>query len=144
MCTLTFNCPVWPWPLRYGPGSRSLHIVSIRTFIPSYMVIHQYIYKKVIAQTRTVTDILQRLINYLITCLKAHWVRKEYVLTCLSQRVDFVLWWNTKLLFTQVVKRSAIVCQCECQHAKSCITVQQWIRLFPTQNIVLFFIDAYW
>ena len=33
MCTLNFNCPVWPWPLRYGTGSRSLHIVSIRIII---------------------------------------------------------------------------------------------------------------
>ena len=46
MCSLTFKCIVWPWPLRYGAGSRSLHIVSMRTtFVLSYMVIHHCISK---------------------------------------------------------------------------------------------------
>jgi len=35
MCTLTFKCAMWPWPLRYGSVSRSLHIVAMRTtFVP--------------------------------------------------------------------------------------------------------------
>ena len=41
-----FKCLVWPWTLSYGSGSRSLHIVSMRTtFVPSKMVIHQCIRK---------------------------------------------------------------------------------------------------
>ena len=57
MCTLTLNCPVWPWPLRYGPGSRSLHIVSIRIFISSYMVNHQCISKLKPRHEMSQTDI---------------------------------------------------------------------------------------
>ena len=57
MYTLAFNCPLWPWPMRYGPWSRSLHIVSIRTFIQSYMVNHQCISKLKPRHEMSQTDI---------------------------------------------------------------------------------------